>query len=70
MPHDAGGNVLQVGDEVLVPCRVVGLQLGDDYCNCNLETAYPMPPYTTRSQITLNTRQVMKETNSEVATTK
>ena len=36
--HDARGKLLNVGDMVLVPCRVAQLYAGEDYCNLDLET--------------------------------
>ena len=60
MPHDKNGNVLKEGDRVDVPCIVKSITPGDEYCNVNLETLVPMPPYTVPSTIVLNTKQVEK----------
>ena len=59
MPHDMNGRVLKVGDIVNIPCKVKSIQLGEDYCNVELETLYKMPPenkYT--STFNLNPKQV------------
>lgn len=61
MPHDANGQLLEVGDLVNVPCKVKSVQAGDEYCNVSLETVHPMPPYTEPNTITLNTQQVVKQ---------
>jgi hypothetical protein len=60
MPHDANGNVLQVGDEVIVRCKVAEVMIGDEYCNVTLRTLEPMPPYIDGTCVTLNTRQTEK----------
>lgn len=60
MPHDINGNLLQVGDIVNVPAKVISVQPSDDYCNVTLETTRPMPPYTAGTSIVLNTKQVEK----------
>lgn len=60
MPHDINGQPLQSGDEVLVPCKVITVHPGIDYCNLSLETIEPMAPGTYKSQLTLNTKQVKK----------
>jgi hypothetical protein len=58
MPHDCNGNVLRVGDIVDIPCRVAVIHEGEDYCNVNLETIYPMYPESALTVISLNTKQV------------
>ena len=60
MPHDRDGNVLEAGDFVNVPCVVTVVHTGDEHCNVSLETQYPMPPYSTPSNLSLNTKQVVK----------
>ncbi|HWQ03415.1 MAG TPA: hypothetical protein VNL38_02950 [Candidatus Nitrosotenuis sp.] len=67
MPHDRKGNVLQEGDRVLIPARVKSVQAGEECCNVDLETEIPMPPYTGPTMIVLNTRQVEKVEEQEVA---
>ncbi len=59
MPHDAKGQIIQEGDEVVIRARVKRVDLGDQYCNVTLE-ALPMPPYEVPYSIVLNTRQVEK----------
>ena len=62
MPHDKRGTELQVGDTVMVPCRVKAIHLTADYCNVDLETALSMPPLDTVQALTLNSRQTIKPT--------
>jgi len=61
MPHDKNGQLLQVGDEVYVPARVKEVQTGEEYCNVTLATAEPMYPSQSPSIITLNAKQVVKQ---------
>lgn len=61
MPHDSKGNLLVVGDKVLIPATVTAIQTGDDYCNCSVKLDHPMPPDNTGTTFqALNTRQVNK----------
>lgn len=64
MPHDKRGIELNVGDVVMVPCRVTAIHLTEDYCNVDLEITIPMPPQQTVQSITLNSRQTLKPTGS------
>lgn len=57
MPHDRNGNLLEVGDIVNVPCKVTSVTPSEEYCNVNLETLYPMPPYTGGDTMVRNTKQ-------------
>ena len=61
MPHDFNNTEVAVGDLVMIPCRVTDVFVTEDgkYCNLNVQTVHPMPPYETGSAITLNTRQVV-----------
>lgn len=63
MPHDQMGNLLEVGDYVMVPARVKEVYQGEEYCNVQLETALPMFPGDTKSGMTLNAKQVLKHTS-------
>ena len=68
MPHDAKGNVLKPGDRIVIPATVLVVHPGQDYCNCDVEFEYPMPPNAARSRFsTLNTRQVEKVAEAETA---
>lgn len=60
MPHDRNGNLLEVEDMVMVPCRVKVITMAEDYCNLTVETHIPMPPNGTVTTITLNAKQVEK----------
>jgi hypothetical protein len=62
MPHDKRGTELQVGDTVMVPCRIRAIHLTEDYCNVDLETKEGMPPLNTTTALTLNSRQTIKPT--------
>lgn len=58
MPHDACGNELNPGDEVIVRCRVTQITSnGSDYCNVALETVEPMFPGEYKTSISLNAKQ-------------
>ena len=61
MPHDVNGKLLQLNDRVYLPCIVKGLQAGDEYCNCTLESVYPMYPGNSKTAVTVNTKQVAKQ---------
>ena len=58
MPHDAKGHPLKEGDAVVIRARVKSVQPAEEYCNVNLLTEEPMPPYTEGTTLVLNTRQV------------
>jgi hypothetical protein len=60
MPHDNRGEILSVGDVVLVPCRVKAIHLTEEYCNVDLETKETMYPSAIPTKLTLNSRQVVK----------
>ena len=60
MPHDRDGKELKVGDAVMVPARVTGIQQTEEYCNVTLETSQGMPPSNARSTLNLNAKQVVK----------
>ncbi len=62
MPHDINGNLLQPGDMVYIPAKVVAVHQTEDYCNLDVELR-PMPPNDTPMRLSqLNTRQVQKVT--------
>lgn len=61
MPHDANGELLQVGDQVYIPCHIKSVRPGE-YCTTDVEFDIPMPPYTTKSTYSaLNAIQVVKD---------
>lgn len=67
MPHDAKGNLLKPGDLVNIPATVLAVHPGEDYCNCDLELEYPMPPSTEKSRFSaINTRQVVKRVGGQI----
>lgn len=62
MPHDAKGQKLNVGDDVLIPAKVTQICEGEDFCNCTVELEHKMPPNMTASSFSaINTRQVEKK---------
>jgi hypothetical protein len=61
MPHDRNGALLSVGDLVTVEARVTAIQAGEDYCNLTVETVEPMHPGTSKSSITFNAKQVVRQ---------
>jgi hypothetical protein len=60
MPHDRNGNLIQVGDMVMIPCKIKEVHLTEDYCNVNLETKEEMYPTRDPSHFSLNSKQVVK----------
>lgn len=59
MPHDKNGKLVEVGKTILIPCKVKSITMDENYCNLTVETIDPMPPYTDKQSITLNTKQVI-----------
>jgi hypothetical protein len=60
MPHDKNGVPLVVGDEVLIPAKVLSISEGTEYCNLSLETAEVMFPGNAKVGMSLNSKQVVK----------
>ena len=61
MPHDLRNRVLQVGDLVMIPCRITSIIPTAGYCNLSVETLLDMPPDNTKTHIyELNTKQVLR----------
>jgi hypothetical protein len=58
--HDKNGVLLEVGDLVIVPCRVIEAQAHTEYCNLKLETVEPMHPSDRKDTLVVNTKQVYK----------
>lgn len=65
MPHDAKGNLLNIGDTVNVRCQVKEIHLGEEFCNVTLETNLPMFPTDNLTTIVLNAKQVFKVEKGE-----
>jgi hypothetical protein len=61
MPHDLNGNLIQVGDKILIPCKVESVSIGEEFCNVTLKTLHIMPGKNYEDTIVLNTKQVIKE---------
>lgn len=60
MPHDRNGTPLSVGDKVTVEAEVITITQSEEYCNLNLKTTCPMPPYEEGTSLSLNAKQVTK----------
>lgn len=59
--HDSNGNLLKVGDRVLIPCIIKELSPQDDFCNCRLETEFGRRPDNNKETIyAINTGVVVK----------
>jgi flavin reductase (DIM6/NTAB) family NADH-FMN oxidoreductase RutF len=57
MPEDMNGAPLLEGDRVLVPCRVVEVLPGPDFCNVTVQVELPCYPDDHRTRVWLNSRQ-------------
>lgn len=57
MPHDMNGRPIKAGDRVLVPCEVVSVSEGQQYCNAFLRTARVMAGNGSPISITVNAGQ-------------
>ncbi len=60
MPRDANGKLIDVGDEILLRCKVVRVYEQEDYGNLDVRTVRLMPPWTEGTPLSLNTVQVEK----------
>jgi hypothetical protein len=61
MPHDKNGQLLEVGDEVLVRAKVEEIWPGATTCNMRVRTVEKMTPdHSAGDAITLNANQVEK----------
>jgi flavin reductase (DIM6/NTAB) family NADH-FMN oxidoreductase RutF len=60
MPHDRKGNLLNVGDHVIIEATVTHVHTGEEYCNLTLETIEPMYPDNSPSTLSLNAKQVTR----------
>lgn len=69
MSHDKNGTELQVGDTVMIQAKVTAIHATEngEYCNADLTTVDPMPPYTEGTHLVLNTKQTIKFSNAEQA---
>jgi flavin reductase (DIM6/NTAB) family NADH-FMN oxidoreductase RutF len=57
MPEDMNGAPLLEGDRVMVPCRVVEVLPGPDFCNVTVQVELPCYPDDHRTRVWLNSRQ-------------
>ena len=59
MPHDANGQLVEVGEEVIVRFKVKEVLTSENYCNVRLESVLGMPPDSHKTTISaINTKQV------------
>jgi len=58
--HDGKGRELKVGDRVMIPCIVRGVQAMPLYCNATVETEATMPGSNGTSTWAVNTRQMLR----------
>jgi len=60
MPHDLANNLLQVGDEVTIRCRVTQLSKTEEACNLTCTPVESPRGSSYSPSICLNTGQVLK----------
>lgn len=60
MPHDKNGQLLEVGDMVLIRCTVSEVYATHEFCNVQVRPVEPMYPSNRHDAITLNAKQVEK----------
>ena len=61
MPHDCKNATLEKGDIVLIPCRVVQVHSGEDFCNTELETLLGRRPDGAKEKIyAINTGVIIR----------
>ena len=67
MSHDKNGTAVDVGDTVMILAKVTAVHATEngEFCNADLTTVDPMPPYTEGTHLVLNTRQTIKLSNAE-----
>jgi mannose-6-phosphate isomerase-like protein (cupin superfamily) len=66
MSHDKNGTLLNVGDTVMIPAKVTAIHATEngEFCNADMITVNPMPPYAEGTHMVLNTRQTIKFGNA------
>lgn len=62
MPHDKNGAPLSVGDRVNIKAVITSTSEGEEYCNLSLETEEVMFPGNNKTVLSLNAKQVVRET--------
>lgn len=58
MPHDRKGQQLKIGDIVMIPAIITGVDRHDEYINVAVDTIEPMFPGEHKTPILLNAHQV------------
>lgn len=70
MPHDKFGQLLQVGDSVLIQATVREITASPDFCNVKLETVEKMDASRKEGEtLWLNAKQVEKQRPVELRAT-
>lgn len=59
--HDRNGTLVKDGDIVLIEALVVSTYATEEYCNATLQIGYDDEhgPYNIRTNVTVNTKQVL-----------
>lgn len=60
MPHDLQNQLLKVGDEVTIRCRVTHVSKGEEACNLTCTPLEPAQGSSYSPSIVLNTHQVVR----------
>ena len=59
--HDAKGRELSVGDRVMIPCWILVIHAGWDYCNVDVESIATMPGNGSSMRTSaINTQQLLR----------
>lgn len=66
MPHDAKGNLLQVGDLVALFGVVDAVYQTEEYCNVTLRASNPAKPTGAMPLYSVNSAQLEKQATTEV----
>ena len=62
MPHTRDGKVIQPGDIIYLPCKVLNVHAAEEFCNVDVETIEVMPGNGYPSRFSaVNTRQFISE---------
>jgi hypothetical protein len=65
--HDANGTPINKGDRVLIPCEVLEVYPGPDYCNVSVRTTLGRRPDGQRETFSaINTAQLVKVSGGEI----
>lgn len=68
MPHDAVGNLLQAGDEVILRGVVIEVQPSDEYCNITIESVFGRKPDGMKERVSAINAAVLEKVPSQPPT--